>query len=257
VLGKTFTRQSLEALAGDADLAEALEGLVRKEILSVQSDPRSPEHGQYGFLQDLVRHVAYEQLSRRERRARHLAAAAHLTAAAADEDEVVEVIAAHYVAALEVLPDAEDAEDVRAKARDALVRAADRAISLAASAQGCRYLSQAADLTSPDAERAELLGRAGDLGARAGDTETARRLFEGSIDLYEGMGDTHGAARVLWRLGRMDGFTDRRDEALERMEQAFAVISADPPDEDLAMLAASLALGHWYSGDLDRVADRA
>jgi class 3 adenylate cyclase/predicted ATPase len=257
VLGKTFTRQSLEALAGDADLAETLEGLVRKEILTVQSDPRSPEHGQYGFLQDLVRHVAYEQLSRRERRARHLAAAANLTATAADEDEVVEVIAAHYVAALEVLPEADDAEEVRAKARDALVRAADRAISLAASAQGCRYLSQAADLTSPDAERAELLGRAGDLGARAGDTETARRLFEASIDLYEGMGDTHGAARVLWRLGRMDGFTDRRDEALERMEQAFAVISADPPDEDLAMLAASLALGHWYSGDLDRVAERA
>ena len=35
----------------------------------MQADPRSPEHGQYGFLQDLVRHVAYETLSKRERRA--------------------------------------------------------------------------------------------------------------------------------------------------------------------------------------------
>ena len=52
--------------------------LARKEVLGVQSDPRSPEHGQYGFLQDLVRHVAYETLSKRERKARHLAAAAHL-----------------------------------------------------------------------------------------------------------------------------------------------------------------------------------
>ena len=33
----------------------------------MQADPRSPEHGQYGFLQDLVRHVAYETLSKRER----------------------------------------------------------------------------------------------------------------------------------------------------------------------------------------------
>ena len=38
-------------------------------MLGVQADPRSPEHGQYGFLQDLVRHVAYETLSKRERRA--------------------------------------------------------------------------------------------------------------------------------------------------------------------------------------------
>ena len=38
--------------------------LVAKEVLSVQADPRSPERGQYGFLQDLVRTVAYETLSR-------------------------------------------------------------------------------------------------------------------------------------------------------------------------------------------------
>ena len=55
-----------------------LASLVRKEVLGVQSDPRSPERGQYGFLQDLVRHVAYETLSKRERKNRHLAAADHL-----------------------------------------------------------------------------------------------------------------------------------------------------------------------------------
>src|SRR5580765_8623450 len=58
VLGKTFTTQALAALS--AVPAEALEpllsGLVRKEGLGVQGDPRSPERGQYGFLQDLVRH---------------------------------------------------------------------------------------------------------------------------------------------------------------------------------------------------------
>ncbi len=47
---------------------------------AVQADPRSPERGQYGFLQDLVRRVAYETLARRERRSRHLAAAAQLEA---------------------------------------------------------------------------------------------------------------------------------------------------------------------------------
>jgi tetratricopeptide (TPR) repeat protein len=41
------------------------------------------------------------------------------------------------------------------------------------------------------------------------------------------------------------------------MERAFAVISADEPDEDLAMLAARLSVGHWFSGDIERAAERA
>src|SRR5204862_8041045 len=55
VLGKTFSRQGLAALSGleEKQLEELLVSLVRKEVLGLQADPRSPEHGQYGFLQDL------------------------------------------------------------------------------------------------------------------------------------------------------------------------------------------------------------
>ena len=106
VLGKTFTRDGLAALSGLAadELEPLLASLVRKEVLGVQADPRSPEHGQYGFLQDLVRHVAYETLSKHERRARHLAAAEYLRSAFPDEDEIAEVVAAHYLDAYEASP---------------------------------------------------------------------------------------------------------------------------------------------------------
>ena len=146
VLGKTFTERGLAALGGveGAEVGAILTRLVRKEVLSLQTDPRSPEHGQYGFLQDLVRHVAYETLSRRERRARHLAAAAYLDESLGD-DEVAEVIAAHYVAAYEAAPDAEDALEIRAKASGALTRAGERARALAASAEEMRYLRRAAE----------------------------------------------------------------------------------------------------------------
>ncbi len=149
VLGKTFTRDALAALAGpQSELEPLLAALVRKEVLGVQADPRSPERGQYGFLQDLVRHVAYETLAKRERRAKHLAAAEYLTTTfAADEDEVVEVIASHYLAAHEAAPDADDADEIRAKARETLARAGQRAASLAAAAEARRYFEQAADLT--------------------------------------------------------------------------------------------------------------
>jgi predicted ATPase/class 3 adenylate cyclase len=259
VLGKTFTKDAVAALAGsDVEIEPLLTALARKEVLGVQADPRSPEHGQYGFLQDLVRHVAYETLSKRERRARHLAAAAHLsTAFAEDEDEVVEVIASHYLAAHEAGPDADDAVEIRGKAQAMLMRAGQRAESLAAAAEARRYFEQAAELTENLSARAALLDRAGEMAARAGDPDSARGLFERSIELHESQADTHAAARVTSRLGRLDAFTGRRDEAQERLERAFAVISEDEPDEDLALLAARLSLAYWYGGDLERAAERA
>ena len=216
VLGKTFTRDALATLAGaDTEVEPLLAFLVRKEVLGVQADPRSPERGQYGFLQDLVRHVAYETLAKRDRRAKHLSAAEYLSTAFADEeDEVVEVIASHYLAAHEAVPDAEDAAEIKEKARVMLARAGQRAASLAAAAEARRYFTQAADLAANPSERAMLLGQAGEMARRAADPDAARELLEESIELYEQQGDTHAAARVLARLGDLDAFTDQRDKAL-------------------------------------------
>jgi class 3 adenylate cyclase/tetratricopeptide (TPR) repeat protein len=258
VLGKTFTRAALAVLTGlpEADLDPLLHSLVRKEVLSLQSDPRSPEHGQYGFLQDLVRHVAYETLSKRERRARHLAAAQHLSSALAEE-EVTEVIASHLVEAYQLDPDAEDAIAIKERARLALVGAGERAGSLAAAAEAQRYFEQAAELAEGALQKAELLCRAGVMAGYAGDPDTAANLIEQSIAIYEAEGDMHAAARASGKLGRVLFFTGRRDEALVRLEHAFDVIASDEPDEDIAMLAAQLSRAYWFSGDLVRAAARA
>jgi tetratricopeptide (TPR) repeat protein len=260
VLGKTFTKASLAALSGleDSQLGPLLESLVRKEVLGVQADPRSPEHGQYGFLQDLVRHVAYGTLSRRERRSRHLAAAAHLTTAfARDQDEVIEVIASHYLDAYEALPDADDAADIKQRALAMLSRAGERAASLAAASEARRYFEQACALTDEPSERAALLARAGEMASRAADPEAAKALLEESIALSESEGDTHSAARASGILGHVAAFTGHREEALARMERAFEVISRDPPGEDLALLSARLGLSHWFLGNLELSAERA
>jgi class 3 adenylate cyclase/tetratricopeptide (TPR) repeat protein len=260
VLGKTFATEALAAVSGPdaAQIEPLLASLVRKEVLGVQADPRSPEHGQYGFLQDLVRRVAYETLSKRERRARHLAAAEYLSSTfAAEEDEVVEVIASHYLAAHQAAPEAEDAAEIKRKAHETLVRAGERAESLAAASEARRYFEQAAGLTDEPLETAELLGRAGEMAGRAAKPDAARELLDRSIAIYEAEGDTHAAARVSGRLASVLGFTGHRDEALEKMERAFDVISADEPDEDLAMLAAQLSRSYWFSGDLERAAERA
>ena len=118
---------------------------MRKEVcLSVQADPRSPERGQYGFVQDLVRTVAYETLSKRERKSSHLSAARYLVASCgAEEHEIVEVVASHYVDAYRVAPEADDAREIGEQARRMLVRAGERAASLAAAAEARAYFQQA------------------------------------------------------------------------------------------------------------------
>ena len=138
-----------------------------------------------------------------------------------------------------------------------LARAGDRAASVGAAVEAQRYYEQSADLVDAPSARAVLLGAAGEMAARAGDPDAARRLLQESIELHEQQGDLHTAARVMSRLGNIDAFTGRRDEALAQMERAFAVISADEPDEGLALLAGRLAVAYWFSGDLERAAERA
>jgi len=251
VLGKTFTKQGLAALSNvePARLDELLSALVRKEVLGVQADPRSPEHGQYGFLQDLVRRVAYETLAKRDRRARHLAAAQVV-------DEL-EVVAAHYVAAHEAAPEAPDAEEIKGKARAALVQAADHARSFPAPGEARRYFEQAAALTDAPLQRAALLADAGEMAGFAGKFEDGWRLMNDAIAVYESEGDTHAAARVTVRLARFASMSARRDEVGPMMERAFEVISADEPEDDLATIAAQLSGFYFFSGDLERAAERA
>ena len=94
----SFPRQAIEAITDTeaSELDEILSSLVRKEVLTVRADKLSPERGQYAFTQSLIRSVAYDMLTRAERRTRHLRTATHLRTAFPDEGaEVAEVIAAH------------------------------------------------------------------------------------------------------------------------------------------------------------------
>jgi predicted ATPase/class 3 adenylate cyclase len=257
VVGKTFTRGAAAAVAGlgEDELDPLLTSLVKKEVLSLQADPRSPEHGQYGFLQDLVRHVALETLSKRERRARHLSAAAYLESSYPDDDEVVEVLASHYLDAYTALPDADDAEEIRLRARDALTRAGDRAESLGAPGEARRYLEQASELTDTPDERAKLIERAGVLAINMPDLESAARLLGEAISLYEGEGATHAAARVSGRLAVTERFLGQYDAAEARLLAAFGVVASDEPDADVADLALGVAALFLFQGNLDRAAD--
>ena len=259
VLGKTFAAKGLAALTGTDEEAvrPALASLVRKELLVVDNDPRSPERGQYGFLQALVQRVAYETLARRDRKARHLATASYLSAESGlDTDEIAEVIAAHLLDAYRAEPEAGDAAEIKREAREWLRRAGERAASLAATDDAQRAFEAAAELADEPLERAHLLERAGDLARAANRLETAERHLREAFAIWEQAGATHDRARVAAALGVAVARSGGIDEALALLEEAFAVLVDDEPDADVATLAAELGRWHFLAGNRERAAER-
>ena len=255
VLGKTFTPEALAALSGmvPEEVTGLLTSLQRKEILGFQSDPRSAEKGQAGFLQDLVKRVAYETLAKRDRKALHLAAARYLEQAWAGEDEdIVEIIAFHYAEAYRAAPDAPDAADLRANARAALVRAGERAASLAANGEAQTYFDRAFELADDTADQASISERAGETAAAAWRRDAARDRYERAVELFTSAALPQAAARVSAKLGELLWLQfSRLDEAVELMESSLAVLAQDEPDEGVATLMAQAGRFHYFRGELD------
>ncbi|MBA3587195.1 MAG: AAA family ATPase, partial [Chloroflexi bacterium] len=143
VLGQSFTPQGIGAVTGttESEVEPRLRDLVRRELLVHIADARSPERGQYAFVQSLIREVAYGMVSRRDRKVRHLAAARYFETL--PTDEMSGALARHYLAAHENATAGPEADALTAQARIALKAAADRAMTLGAHAQAVAYLRQA------------------------------------------------------------------------------------------------------------------
>ncbi|HET8587477.1 MAG TPA: AAA family ATPase, partial [Candidatus Limnocylindria bacterium] len=232
VMGKTFSLDALADVTGeDRDtLVERLRGLVRRELLTLEADPRSPERGQYGFVQALIREVAYGGLGRRDRRRLHLAAARHFETL--DDEGIAGVLAEHYVAAYQAQPDGPEGDAVAAQARVALRAAAERAVSLGSYNQAVAYFEQALDVTSDPDEQAQLHKAAGDAGRLTG-VSTDRMLghYGAALELVSRTGDRALRLDATTDLARATGWAGQVEPAAEIMERAlvdFAELDGTP-----------------------------
>jgi class 3 adenylate cyclase len=257
VLGKSFTTEGLAAISGlPADEVDrTLASLDRKELVRRDTDAFSPDVGQFGFVQALARTIAYETLSRRDRKAMHLAAAGFI-AELGDGDELTEVVAAHRLDAYRLLPGDPDAAEIRDAAATALERAANRAASLGAPREALRLSERLLDLSDEPRERARLLELAGGHAARDDQLERASELFGEAIALYESWGDRDGAARAQVEVAEEQWLLGESEESLEGMEHAYTVLSSAEPTATLGALAAQLGRIRGFMGqDGDRVAE--
>ncbi len=237
VLGQSFTVAGLEAVSGAPrdDIDRRLGSLVRREVLERQADPRSPERGQYAFVQALIREVAYNTLARADRRRRHLAAARYFESLGGDE--LAGALAGQYLAAYRSSPEGVEADALAAQARLALRSAGERAAALGSPRQAVTFLQQALDITAQPADQAELLERIGSLSGPAGLSELAEVSLGRAIALRRESGDRSATARATYLLGRA-----RLD--LGQLESAMALLKpADADFGDLPGDTAAIALG--------------
>jgi predicted ATPase len=258
VLGATFPAEALIAVSGqdEAVVRAALAELVRREVLSVSADPLSPERGSYGFTQNMLRQVAYDTLSRRDRKARHLAVAAHLRAAfPGDGEEVAEVIARHYLDALDAVPGDGDAGQIRGQAIAALTRAADRAVRTGAPARAGASYAAAARLTPAGttdgqqtaAAAAVLWEHAAEAALTSAGYAAAAEQAGQAGDAYRQCGDARSAARAQVIAGQALREWGRHAQAREQLTAALAVLREDP-DTDTVRALGGLARLEVFAG---------
>ena len=258
VLGKTFTKESLAELLGCPKrtwIRSSPASCARRCSASRPTHARLSAGSTGSSRTSSGVSPTRRSLDAIARRATSRAAAQLERSFGAVEQEVVEVVAAHYLAAYEAQPDADDAREIKARARELLARAAERAGSLGALGQARRSYEQAAELADEPVERALLLELASRKALSNAEFEAAEQALRAALELLEQTGEPRAAARVSGRLGNLEVQTGRGERGMRRMEEAFAAVSADEPDADMAYLAGRLGRSLALAGELERAAE--
>jgi class 3 adenylate cyclase/tetratricopeptide (TPR) repeat protein len=252
IMGKSFTVESLAAISGDPaeTLTELLATLVRRQMLLVDVDPRSPERGQYQFVQAVVREVAESSLSRADRRSLHLAAARYYEALG--DDELAGVQASHYVEAHKATPPGPEADALAAQARVSLRAAAERAISLHSYRQALSYLDQALSVTPDPVEQAAIHERATGPAAEDGQFDVAVEHAKAMEALARQTGDRLAVLHAVTRRAWVEHSSHNERAALSLLEPALKEVADLPSSVEIVEARSEMARALMMAGEYER-----
>ncbi len=250
VLGQSFTLAGVAAVSGldPVALEPRLRALVRRELLVQLLDPRSPERGQYAFVQALIREVAYNTLAKRDRKMRHLAAARFFESL--ETEELAGALAGHYLSAHGYAADGPEADALAAQARVALRGAAERAVALGSHTQAIAFLEHALTVSPGAADRAELHERALESALQGLVGEVAERHALGALEARRELGDREAialaTAAYAYSISIVGGDRDRVRQIVEPAWEEFADLEETRAG---VALMRGLASAHIYHDD--------
>jgi class 3 adenylate cyclase len=231
VLGKVFWLGAVSELGARSrwEAEELLHSLERKELVRRERRASVAGEVEYAFRHVLVRDVTYGQIPRARRAELHLGAAAWIESLAAERSEdKAEMLAHHYVSALELLQAAgRDTSGIEAPARLALREAGHRAFALSALPAAARSYVAALELwPADDPERPRLLLELGSVlsQGRMGGREY---LEEAARDLLR-LGDVEAGAEAESLLGDTAWMTGAQAESRAHYDRAVALLEGLP-----------------------------
>jgi class 3 adenylate cyclase/tetratricopeptide (TPR) repeat protein len=255
VIGKVFWAGALVVM-GERDQLEverALHELARKELVRPSRASSMAEEAEYGFWHALVRDVCYGQIPRAIRAERHQLAAAWLERKAGERaEDLADVLAHHYLSALELTRAASLPDDpqLNAQAVRYLGLAGQRAIGLDME-RAERNLAQALDLTADaDPERPLLLERWARAALAQNRPREAQEALDQALTSYRQRGDTLAAGRTLGELHFvLRELGDPHQE--EALGEALQLLEAEPPGPELVYAYTQQARALFFGAALE------
>jgi class 3 adenylate cyclase/tetratricopeptide (TPR) repeat protein len=250
VVGETFWVGAVAAVAGGPAPDKALRALERKEFVRRRRRSSFEAETEYTFQHALVRDVAYAQIPRAERGRRHERAAAWIESLGRPDDHA-ELVAHHYLEALELARAAgRDVAELEPRARAALIEAAGLA-SAASSVSAARRFYEAALALTPedDEQRPSLLLRYAR--TRTDDIEMGVEILSAA---YEGLlrqgavGDAAEAQTLLTSLWWMRG---DREQAFTHLERANELVANEPESASKASVLSQVARYEMLAGEFE------
>jgi class 3 adenylate cyclase/tetratricopeptide (TPR) repeat protein len=262
VMGASFTRDGLAAMTHPDTAPEApglddtLSSLQRKEILAVQQDRYSSEHGQFRFVQSVVRQVAYAMQSKRDRKARHLAAAGYLSTIVAEGGGLTVVIAQHLLDAIDSSSFGDtDMPELTERAIDLLVQAAARAKYLGAPLEAHRLLETARTREEDPLDQARLDVLSAEAAYVGGRYETARDRARSAITVFDEHDLPIDAGQAAGFVGMSLMALQDNAGAVEVCEPRFDLLNGvEGAERALIPLVRSLGSAYGFRGDQDKAA---
>jgi class 3 adenylate cyclase/tetratricopeptide (TPR) repeat protein len=248
VIGKVFWAGALVAM-GERDPGEveqALHELARKELVRPSRTSSMEGEAEYGFWHALVRDVCYQQIPRASRAERHQQAAAWIEAKAGERaEDLADVLAHHYLSALELNQAAGLAEQpqLQAQAVRYLGLAGERALGLDVE-RAEKNLARALELSATDdPQRPLLLERWAQAALQQNRLREARQALEQALTSHRHSGDALAAGRtltqvtlVLYRLGD--------PHQAQALAEALQLLEAEPPGPELVAAYTRQAANH-------------
>jgi class 3 adenylate cyclase/tetratricopeptide (TPR) repeat protein len=252
VVGKVFWLGAVEAVDGLTrwQAEELLHVLERKEFVQRSRASSVGSETEYAFRHVLIRDVAYGQIPRAARAAKHERVAAWIGSLGRSDDQA-ELVAHHYLQALELTEATGGSTDALADAaRLAFRDAGERAAALSAAANARKLFDAALRLTPlDDLERPYLLlRRSAPLGGTDIDPADAPLLLEAADQLAR-RGDKTGEAKAERLIARSYWLQGSTDEANDHARRAEELIREIPPSVTTVDVLSSSASLRMLAGD--------